>query len=117
MNEVTVNKAELLEKVKENRSKHRQIFEDAQIKYRELVIEELDLMLKDAKKGRKIKRWIGLPEPEDHTDDYDRVVRMLEMSVDENVTLRAVEFDNYVMDQWGWNASFAANTVSYTQAN
>lgn len=117
MNTVVVKRDELLEKVTENRNNHRAIFEEAQTKYREFVIGELDSMLADAKAGRKVRRSVSLPEPEDHTRDYDRVIMMLKMSVDDEIELMNQEFENYVMDNWGWNASFAANTMRYTSGN
>jgi hypothetical protein len=68
-----------------NRDSHRHLFLKAQEGYRKLVIEELDRMLADAKAGRPIRRSISLTEPSDHTKDYDRVIAMLEMSVDDTV--------------------------------
>jgi hypothetical protein len=117
MNTVKVKREELLTKVRANRDAHRDLFLKAQEGYRKLVIEELDRMLADAKAGRKVSRSIDLAEPVDHTFDYDRVIMMLEMSVDDTVTLDALEFNQYVMDNWEWsklanytNRSFAVGT-------
>lgn len=115
MDTVTVKRDELLAVVKKNRDNHRAVFEKAQVAYRERVIKELDLMLADAKAGRRIRRAIALPEPEDHTRDYDRIVRMLEMSVDDVLELSEHDFSRYAMDQWEWAAAFATNTLSYVQ--
>lgn len=116
MEVVKVKRDELLKKVKDNRANHRQIFEDGQEVYRERVVAELDTMLADAKNGRKIRRMISLPEPEDHTRDYDRIITMLEMSVDSEIELEEHDFSRYVMDQWEWNASFQS-TVAYAASN
>ena len=113
MNEVRVLRTALLEKLERNRSGHRDVFEKAQVKYREQVIEELDQMLSDAKLGRKIKRYVLLPEPEDHTNDYDRVIAMLKMSVEDEIKLSELDFGRYVLDHWEWEAHFASNTRSY----
>jgi hypothetical protein len=117
MNTVKVKREDLLTKVRANREAHRELFLKAQEGYRKLVIEELDRMLADAKAGRKVSRSINLAEPVDHTFDYDRVIMMLEMSVDDTVTLDALEFNQYVMDNWEWsklanytNRSFAVGT-------
>lgn len=117
MNEVTVKRVDLLKKVKENRDNHRSVFNDAQEVYRELMIKELDTMLSDAKAGRKIRRAVSMPEPEDHTRDYDRIIMMLEMSVDDEIELMAQDFARYVMDQWEWNASFQVSTMAYAAQN
>lgn len=83
----------------------------AQEGYREEVVAELDRMLSDARNGKPIKRAIALPEPIDHTRDYDRVIAMLEMSVDEDIELMSHEFDQYVLDNWQWKElAFLTNT-------
>src|SRR6516225_5289330 len=97
MNTVKVKREELLTKVRANRDAHRSLFLKAQEGYRKLVIEELDRMLADAKAVRPIARSINLVEPADHTEDYDRVLAMLEMSVDDAVILSAEEFSQYVL--------------------
>jgi hypothetical protein len=117
MKDVKVNREQLEQKVQENRNAHRAVFEDAQKNYRDLVIEELDKMLADARSGRKIIRAVLLPEPEDHTEDYDRVLAMLDMSVDEVIELEEEDFKCYVLDQWGWQRSFASNTMRYSSGN
>ena len=117
MDTVKVKREELLSKVVANRANHRQTFEDGQEVYREQVIAELDQMLEDARRGRKVKRAISLPEPEDHTRDYDRVISMLEMSVDPVIELDEEDFERYVMDQWEWNASFQRSTAAYAAQN
>lgn len=117
MDSITVKKDELLAKMKTNRDNHRGVFEKAQEVYRAQIIKELDQMLDDAKQGRKIKRMVMLPEPEDHTSDYDRVIAMLEMSVDDEIDLAEHDFQQYVLDHWAWERSFASNTSSYLAMN
>lgn len=113
MNTVKVKRLELLDKIRGNRTKHRELFLKAQEGYRELVITELDRMLKDARDGKRIRRTISMPEPQDHTDDYDRVISMLEMSLDEIVEIHANEFDMYVRDRWGWKQIADLTNIAY----
>jgi len=103
MQSVKIDKVKLLNKVKENREQHRNLFLKAQEGYRALVIKELDAMLAEARDGKPIRRAIMLPEPVDHTKDYDRVVAMLEMSVDAIIELSSQEFEEYVLDNWNWS--------------
>ena len=117
MYQVKVEKARLLGVLKENRANHRAIFEKAQEVYRDKMVEELDRMIAEAKRGDKIRRAFSLPEPEDHTDDYDRAIGMLGMSVDDTVDLTLDEYRQYVEDEWGWQRSFASNTASYVATN
>ena len=113
MNTVKVKREELLTKVRSNRDAHRELFLKAQEGYRKLVIEELDRMLEDARKGRPIQRSVTLTEPSNHVKDYDRVITMLEMSVDDTVTLDAHDFDRYVMDNWDWSRFALATNTAY----
>lgn len=117
MNDLKVKRQELLTKVRANRDAHRSLFLLAQEGYRKLVIEELDKMLTDARAGLPIKRSASLTEPSDHTKDYDRVIAMLEMSVDDTITLEAQDFDQYVMDNWDWSRfALSTNTLYAAEA-
>ena len=96
-----------------NRDAHRALFLKAQEGYRKLVTEELDRMLKGAKDGLPIQRSVTLTEPSNHIKDYDRVITMLEMSVEDTVTLDAQAFDRYVMDNRDWSRFALATNTAY----
>jgi hypothetical protein len=113
MNQVKVRRADLLAKVRTNRDAHRDLFLKAQQGYRKLVIKELDRMLADAKEGRPIQRSVTLTEPSNHLKDYDRVITMLEMSVEDTVMLDAQAFDRYVMDSWDWSRFALVTNTAY----
>ncbi|SRR6266581_835277 len=112
---VTVHKIELLDKMRDNRDTHRAKFLEAQSKYRERVIEELDKRLAEARNGGRINLGFALPEPVDYTDDYDQAIEMFTWHEGDSVVLDQEQFKQYVLDQWGWGRLFAANTLSYTQ--
>ncbi len=114
MNSVRIDKHRLLGTVQENREKHRQVFEEAQVGYRKMVIKELDAMLQEARGGKRIRRRVELDEPVDQTHDYDRVIAMLEMSVDEVVELDETAFANYVLDDWDWTQRFLTTNSTYS---
>lgn len=104
---------DLLDRIRSNRASHRDLFLKAQKGYRKEVIKELDQMMSDAKEGKPIGRFITLPEPEDHTDDYDVVIDMLEMSVSTSIELSNHEFRSYVRDEWAWSALANATNIFY----
>ena len=110
---VTINKADLADVLTQNRNSHRKKFLAAQEVYRATVIELLDQRLADARAGKKIDLAFRLPVPEDHTADYNRELRMLEMEITNTVTLKDWEFKQLVMDQWDWTPAFAATTAVY----
>lgn len=113
---VTVTRQKLLTYLEENRTQHRALFEEAQVGFREQVIQLLDKRLEDAKQGKGIDLRIHLPEPQDHTKDYDRVILMVKMSVNDEIELTHQEFQQYVMDDWSWKREFVATASNYTQS-
>lgn len=114
LNVIVVKKSDLLGALKKNRDVHRSIFLEAQVGYREAVIKELDSMLADARSGRAYRKVVRLEEPQDHTRDYDRIVKMLEMSIADDVPISETEFAQYVLDDWGWKDQFIGTASSYT---
>lgn len=114
MKEVRIEKSKLLEIVRKNRSEHRDVFIEAQKNYRSDVVRQLDMALEDARNGKKIPQIIQFVAPEDHTKDYDNVIRMIELSEDSVLTLAHNEFKSYVMDEWSWTRSWGASNVRYS---
>lgn len=112
---VTVPQAKLLETMKTNRAAHHDKFLAAQKQYRKVVIAELDRRLKDARKGGVIDLGFALPVPVDYTEQYDDAIARLEWNeaVDGLVRLSEDEFKQFVLDKWGWERHWAANTESY----
>lgn len=54
--------------------------------------------------------------PENHLDDYDRVIGMLEFSVADKVELTSSDFNAYVRNRWEWHRSFVGSNTAYVQA-
>lgn len=114
MNQITVSKSNLALTLKTNRDNHRAFYEEAVEVYRKeaarLAKEQAELMLRGEIKAVRV----SIPVPEDHTEDYNRIIAMLEWSIGDTFELSEQDFSQYVNDDWGWKASFAANTMSYT---
>jgi hypothetical protein len=114
MKSVTVNKVEVLEILKKNKEGHRAQFLVAQEGYRKAVIKELDKMLSDARSNKKVSTYINLPAPRDYTEEYEQVISMLEMSVEDNIVLTHSEFCNFILDNWSWTDAFTHSNKLYT---
>jgi len=113
MDFVKVKRGELLETVQYNRDQHHNEWVKAYEGYRVACIGALKTNL-DAFQARKSERiTINEAPPEDHTRDYDRVVRMLEMSTEAEITLSAEAFSQYVMDEWHWKHSWSVSNAKY----
>lgn len=115
MRQVVVERLSLLEKVRKNRAKHEQEYNEARDDYKALVIkicqDNIAALTDIGVSDKKIK---NIPErPVHYLNEYDRSIQMLVMSVEENITLSSQEFDQLVMDNWAWKNSFLATNSSY----
>lgn len=115
MRTVRIDREEFIAAVEKNRSGHRETFEKALDGYRDRAIHELERRVRHVREGRAFDLAFRLPEPEDHTDDYDCALEMARMSVDEVLELDETEFAQYVMDQWHWKANFVRTTSAYNR--
>lgn len=113
MRAVNIRKEEFIDTVSVNRDAHRALFEKALEGYQRRLVRELQRRIADVKAGRRIEQYIRLPEPADHTDDYDRILAMAEMSVDDIIELGADDFARFVMDQWDWKQDFVDTATYY----
>jgi len=110
---VRVEKEPLLKRIRANKEDHRKIYEEAMEGWKRSVIEELEKAYNDALTGKDFRVVVRLERPEDHTNEYDTVIELLKMSVDEEFELTYVEFSNFVLDKWGWQAGFLRTASSY----
>lgn len=109
-----VDKDQLLEVLQKNRDAHRTIFEEALEGYRTKVLEYLEKRIEEVRKGKKIDHYICLDQPEDHTSDYDRIIKMVEMSTESSIELDQNSFASYVMDDWNWKHQFLTSNSTYS---
>lgn len=115
---IKVNKDALIVKITEERDKHKAIYDEAVVAYRAAFIEEAQAYAEEALERaathRAFVHFTWLPVPEEHTEDFDRAIEMLEWEVGDEVTLSEHDFATLVQNQWGWARAFASNTTSYT---
>lgn len=113
MRTVTVRKVELIEKLTTNRATHRAQFEAALDGWHRVVLAELQSAVLDALAARQYRTFFQLPQPSDHTEEYDRALAMLGMEVGDTVELTDIEFAELVMDNWRWKNDFLSTNASY----
>lgn len=114
MNKVTVEKAALAAAIQENRAKHRAIFLEAVEGYRSAQMREMEKGITRLKAGKSLDGFRYLPVPQDHTRDYDRVLRMLEMHAQPTIDVSQEDFAKYVMDDWQWRREFLNTSANYS---
>jgi len=125
MREVKVKRQELLTKVQANRALHVREYQEACAGYKEKAIARIDEIaaelrdkIANLKAGKVIELVavrFGLDAPRSYEKSYDQTIAMLEMSVDDEITLTDHEFAQYVLDDWEWQESFKTQTANYSR--
>jgi len=115
MKTVTVYVDKLNEIIGQNRDAHRAIFLKALEGYQRKVLALLEERIAELKSGKVISHYISMPVPEDHTKDYDRILRMIEMHVEDTIVISQEDFAKYVMDDWEWKEKFLTTTAFYAK--
>jgi hypothetical protein len=123
MREIKTERLKLLAKVRENREKHIAAYKEAMDGYKDEALKAVDKgmatlrkQVEDLKSGECMALahvYFHLPVPENHSKDYDQVIAMLDMSVDEHITVKSDEFAMYVMDDWSWKQAFETTAAGY----
>lgn len=120
MKTIKVPKEQLVRQIEENMLTHREEFEKAWDGYRAKYVKNIENILdaaKDSKRGAELVHFINLTAPQDHTEDYERALKMLEWDTEQMVELSQQEFTQYVQDNWGWKEQFRTTNSMYTEQN
>lgn len=114
---VNVSRVELLAKLKANLELHRAEYKEALVEFHARLLEDLKLAHKKASKVENVEQLKGfrfnVAFPQNHEKDYEEVIEMLEMSVDEHINLDSESFKAYIKNEWQWQASFTAAKMAY----
>lgn len=113
MKEIKVNKYALREKLVSNREAHVKEFNEAHAAWVEAQIENHKAQIKSLKEKGKNASFDFGAEPASEEKSYDRVIQMLDMSIDDAFTLTETEFSQYVMDEWSWSPVFKMTNSTY----
>jgi hypothetical protein len=111
-----VNREQLLQTLRTNRDEHHAVYTEALAAYRSGMVAWHREQVAAIQDGRKVHRYApsSLPEPEDHTADYDRTIQMLEWAVSDTVEIDEQAFTELVLDEWSWSGRWRDSTHSYT---
>jgi len=118
MRTVKVNRLEILDIVRANRDKHIQEYKETVDNYLISCVEKAKDILKVAKSEdfEQVKNlnW-NLPVPRSYEKEYDRAIRMIELSVDDSIELPSETFNQLVLDEWHWKESFSLTASTYAK--
>lgn len=121
MNQVTVLTEELVETLRTNRTAHIAEHAEALEAFRTKAVEKLKKAITKVEAGEHDPRFVNvsLPVPESHEKDYDTAISMIEMAMragQSTIELTAHDYEQYVLDDWGWKENFAATNSIYLAA-
>lgn len=116
MRSVKINRVELLKIVQDNLKSHITQYEEAVEDYKMAVLKITNENVKLAKSGDldKIAKIRSIPsKPSSYTDNYNRAIRMLQLSVEDTIELEDAVFNQLVLDEWQWKNQFVASASMY----
>ena len=115
MNDIRVDKDELLKTLNTNLENHTSTLKKAMSARNTEIKKQLSelLLLMESSVDFQAKETITFPMPDDHTNDYERVIKMVKMSVDEVIELNESQFDQLVLDNWHWKKEFMFKSAGY----
>jgi len=114
----TMERDKLLDIVRKNREQHITMRDEALAGFCAKTAEKLEGEAQKLRDGKAIRVDIRAWPPANHVADYDRVIRMLELTTDTVIELNEHDFATLVNDDWDWARDWfhANNSMSKTCA-
>ena len=108
-----MKKSVLLDTLKTNLAMHKDLYSSAAEAFRGKYIVELNKMLLGAPMN-DFQMDVKLDKPNDHSDDYEVAIRMLDVECRDEIELSEDEFAKYVLNKWRWISTFYSSFTSNT---
>ncbi len=131
---VKVDKSDMINKLKANRKKHKEDYDEAKAEYKVCYMEKLVEVKTELKSTVKklevlikvedlkqeslpfLRFNLGLSVLSNHLECYDSTLDMVEASVHEFIILSADEFNKFYRDNWDWKSGFD-NTIHHYKSS
>lgn len=131
LHEVKVKKTEMIAKLKVNRKKHKEDYEEAKAEYKlcymdalaeiknsmKASLKSVDTLIKLEDLNRENLPDLHFPfhlqAPINHLECYDSTLDMIEASVHDFIILTSSEFNKYYRDNWDWKDGFSSTVHMY----
>lgn len=113
---ITVNKDDVLKKIRANREQHREKYALAMAKYTDIIRQRAEELVQGINAGKELPELnhvFNPVRPRSYLNDYDTIIQMLEMSVKDQLEISKRQFQSYVMDDWDWKDLFIGSTAQY----
>ena len=105
MEKINIKKVELLQILKENLDLHREVYKEAMEAFKVNYQKRMTEMLTKAAK-EEYDFYVNLTLPIKHSQDYRDAIKMVELEVNDIITLSHKEFCSYVLNKWDWAGNF-----------
>lgn len=115
MDTITVSKDDLVTTLIANQEQHRATYEKAMEGYKKAAKDWAREALEQLDHGDipEDRLWFKSPIPEDHSEEYERLILMLQWDQADTVELDWSEFTQYVQDNWGWKKQWSVTNSTY----
>lgn len=107
---------ELLVTLKKNRESHKEDYLKAIDGYFAECHAAIERLREQVGQKKLVNLYVQEIVPRDYTKDYDRVIKMLAMTMAPEIELNQELFDQYVMDNWSWKEGWSASNSKYLGA-
>lgn len=111
------------EKLKEKKSKFNKSLAICNKNFKKALKKSLDAVSSQNKDevqffcpNPQIDNSWSLPYPANYTTEYDKAIKMLELSVYDTVTVSKQEFNSYVLNEWDWKNNFVIANSMYVNS-
>ena len=108
-----VLKSTLLEILTKNREEHLVAHEEAKKNYRKRAVKALEKQLAKATDGSRFSLSFRLSRPISYVEQYDKVIGLFKMVVEDTVEITSTEYSQYVLDEWSWRSQFDTSNSFY----
>ena len=112
--EIAVDRTKLLATLKTNLAEHKRIVKEAEKGYLAAAQEDLLSRIKKLKKGKLVELRFDRQVPRSYANVYEQLIRMLEYSEQDLITIDAEQFRHIVDDDWEWMRGFLATSSQYS---
>jgi len=114
---IQVSKAKLLSCAIANREKHKDDVVKAlsgwQIMVQEQLTQILEQIEQDPQSVDLSKVIYDLQKPENHIEDYDVMIGMLDWETRDTVEITITDYQNIVLDKWDWKNTWMISNSKY----
>jgi hypothetical protein len=111
--EISVNRVEVLNKLKANKEKHIETYKESLRGYRVECVKFFEEQLALARNGEDFKTSFNGSKPTNYTDDYDLAISMFQYHVEETISLDTNDARCFLEDKWNWSNSFSTSNSFY----